>query len=207
MAQPSGEVTDLLAQWRGGEASALDRLMPLVYGELRRLAGRYLNRERRNHTLDPTALVHEAYLRLVDRTHPQWKDRGHFYAVAAKVMRRILVDHARSVQAAKRGGDVARVSLEALGDVADPRAAGMLELDAALSALEALDPRKSQVIELRFFGGLSIEETAAFLKVSKATIISDTRTARAFLQSEMSFEATGPAEEPSEEAPQSAEPC
>ncbi len=185
MAQPLIEVTDLLAQWRSGDARALDRLMPIVYGELRRLAGRYLYRERPNHTLDPTALVHEAYLRLVDRTHPQWRDRGHFYAVAAKVMRRILVDHARTVQAAKRGGNVPRVSLEALGDVADQRASGMLALDAALSSLEALDSRKAQVIELRFFGGLSIEETATFLGVSKATVISDTRTARAWLHSEL----------------------
>ncbi|MCB1035690.1 MAG: sigma-70 family RNA polymerase sigma factor, partial [Acidobacteria bacterium] len=185
MAPEPMEVTDLLAQWRGGDARALDRLMPLVYGELRSLAGSYLRRERADHTLNPTALVHEAYLKLVDRTHPQWRGRGHFYAVAAKVMRRILVDHARSVKASKRGGDVAKISLERLGEVADQRAEGMLALDAALSSLEALDPRKAQVVELRFFAGLSIEETAEFLGVSKATVIADTRTARAWLHSEL----------------------
>ncbi len=175
------ELTCLLIEWRDGDAAALDRLMPLVYAELRKLANAYTKRERSDHSLEPTDLVHEAYLRLVDKTHPQWRDRVHFYAVAAQVMRRVLVDHARRVHASKRGGGAVKVHLEVIGEVAERKATDVLELDDALKALEKLDPRKSKIIELRYFGGLTIEETASYLKVSTATVIADARLARAWL--------------------------
>ena len=175
----------MLIEWREGDAAALDRLMPLVYAELRRLAQSYLNRERSDHTLQATDLVHEAYLRLVDKTHPRWRDRIHFFAVAAQLMRRILVDHARGVRSQKRGGEAVKLPLELLGDIAVQRADDMVALDDALKALEANDPRKGRIVELRFFGGLTIEETARFLGVSTATVITDTRTARAWLHSEL----------------------
>lgn len=179
------EVTSLLIEWRHGDAGALDRLMPVVYAELRRLADRYLRRERSDHSFDPTELVHEAYLRLVGKTHPRWRDRVHFYAVAAQLMRRILVDHARGHRAVKRGGGVPKLSLEEAGEVADRQAADLLALDEALTALAALDERKARIVELRFFGGLTIAETAEVLEVSPATVISDTRLARAWLFSRM----------------------
>ncbi|MEM7355698.1 MAG: sigma-70 family RNA polymerase sigma factor [Acidobacteriota bacterium] len=181
----TGDVTRLLIEWRDGDAAALDRLLPLVYSELRRLAQSYLNHERSGHTWQATDLVHEAYLRLVDRTHPKWRDRVHFFAVAAQLMRRILVDHARSVQAQKRGGEAIKLPLEALGDVAVEKAAEIVALDEALCALEAIDRRKSRILELRFFGGLTIEETAGFLDISTATVITDTRMARAWLHTEL----------------------
>ncbi len=187
------EVTELLIEWREGDAAALDRLMPLVYAELHRLARAYLRRERADHTLDPTELVHEAYLRLVDRTHPQWRDRTHFYAVAAKLMRRILVDHARSLHAEKRGGGVVKLALEDVGEPGWQRAADLIALDDALKALEAVDERKGRVVELRFFAGLSLEETADFLGVARATVISDLRLARAWLGSALAANPGPPA--------------
>ena len=179
------ELTGLLIEWREGDAAALDRLMPLVYAELRKLANAYTRRERSDHSLEPTDLVHEAYLKLVDKTHPQWRDRVHFYAVAAQVMRRVLVDHARRVHSAKRGGGAIKVHLEVIGEVAERKATDVLELDDALKALEKIDPRKNKIIELRYFGGLTIEETAGFLKVSTATVIADARLARAWLFDQM----------------------
>lgn len=185
MPSQTHEVTSLLIEWRHGDAGALDRLMPVVYAELRRLADRYLRRERSDHSFDPTELVHEAYLRLVGKTHPRWRDRVHFYAVAAQLMRRILVDHARGHRAAKRGGGVPKLSLEEAGEVADRQAADLLALDEALTALARLDERKARIVELRFFGGLTIDEAAEVLEVSAATVVADTRLARAWLFSRM----------------------
>lgn len=182
----SSEVTELLLAWREGDAEALDRLMPLVYDELRRVAEGYLKRESSGHTLQATALVHEAYLRLVGKNHPNWHGRIHFYTVAAKVMRRILVDHARGRRAVKRGRGAVKVPLDS-GVAAVPveRPSDLVALDEALSALAALDPRKARVIELRFFGGLTIDETAQALEVSTATVVNETRLARAWLYQEL----------------------
>lgn len=164
------EVTQLLINWRHGDQAALDQLMPIVYDELHRLADRYMSRERPDHTLQATALVHEAYLRLVTMD-VSWQDRAHFFAVAAQLMRRILVDHARSHQYAKRGGGARKVSLDEATIVSEARAADLVALDDALTSLATMDPRKSRIIELRFFGGLTVEETAEVLSVSPATII------------------------------------
>ncbi len=177
----SSQVSRLLGAWREGDGQALEALMPLVHTELRKLARQYLRRERSDHSFDPTDLVHEAYLRLVDKTHPQWRDRVHFYAVAAQLMRRILVDHARSVRAAKRGGGVIKVPIDESLDAAEERAADVVALDDALTALAEIDERKSRIIELRYFGGLNIEETATVIGVSTATVIKDARLARAWL--------------------------
>jgi len=186
--RPGGEeVTGLLAAWRAGDASALSRLMPVVYGELRRLAAHVLAGERPSHTLQATALVHEAYLRLAAGSPPRLGDRAHFFAVAAQVMRRLLVDHARSRAAAKRGGGVALVPLTAgLSAVVPGVTEGgapedLLALDAALTGLAALDGRKARAVELRYFAGSTIEETAEALEVSTATVILDLRLARAWL--------------------------
>ncbi len=195
---PFNQVTLLLGEWRRGDREALNRLMPLVHDELRRLAKQYLRQERSDHTFDPTDLVHEAYLRLVDRTHPQWRDRVHFFAVAAQLMRRILVDHARRVRSAKRGGDIVKIPLEDKLEVADQRAADVLALDDALEALTRFDAQKSRIIELRFFGGLTIEETAEVMKLSTATVIKNTRLARAWLHSNMQLDQA--VETPNEEA-------
>ncbi|MEM7479743.1 MAG: sigma-70 family RNA polymerase sigma factor [Acidobacteriota bacterium] len=178
---PNEEVTSLLVEWREGDPQALDRLMPLVYGELRRLAGRYMQRERADHSFDPTELVHEAYLKLAGKTHPRWRDRIHFYAVAAQLMRRILVDHARGHRTAKRGGGVPKISLQDAGEVSGDEGADLVALDEALENLAKIDVRKARIIELRFFGGMTIEESAEFLGVSTATVIADTRLARAWL--------------------------
>ncbi len=176
------EVTHLLHAWRDGDHGALDELLPLVYSELRRLAASYLRRERSDHTLQATALVHEAYIRLVNKTHPRWHDRVHFYAVAAQLMRRLLVDHARAYRAIKRGGSAVRVPLQDETAIFSPdRAADLLALDAALTNLTQLDPRKARILELRFFGGLTLAETAQVLEVSTATVVNEARLARAFL--------------------------
>ncbi|MEM7350817.1 MAG: sigma-70 family RNA polymerase sigma factor [Acidobacteriota bacterium] len=181
------EVTELLIEWRAGEPQALARLTPLVYSELRRLAEGRLRRERSDHTLQATALVHEAYLRLVDKTHPQWKGRSHFFAVAAQQMRRILVDHARRSRAAKRGGDQIKVPIEGETVVlSSDRPGDLVILDEVLRNLESFDGRKARVIELRYFGGLSVEEVAEVLEVSTATVVNDTRVARAWLHREIS---------------------
>jgi RNA polymerase sigma factor (TIGR02999 family) len=189
-APDEADVSGLLRAWSGGEPGALDRLIPLVYQELRSLAAGYLRREKQEHTLEPTAVLHEAYLRLVDKTHPRWEGRVHFFAVAAQIMRRVLVDHARARQAAKRGGEAVKVPLEeeqvGLATGPDP---ALLSLDEALDRLARLDPRKSRTIELRYFGGLTHDEVARLLGVSAATVRLDTRLARAWLSRELRREA------------------
>lgn len=175
----------MLASWRAGDSQALDALMPVVYEELRRLAGAYMRRERGDHTLNTTALVHEAYLRLADKGHPQWQDRAHFFAVAAQVMRRILVDHARGHQAAKRGQGFARLDLDDDALPAQVRANELIALDDALEALALVDARKARIVELRFFGGLTIDETARVMSLSTATVVTETRLARGWLFDEL----------------------
>lgn len=186
-------VTDLLQAWSGGDRDAGERLIGLVYDELRSQAARHLRRERREHTLRPTALVHEAYLRLTAQRGTAWPSRAHFFAMAAKVMRHILVDHARRHRAAKRAGSWCRVSLDEADAVAvAPRAdVDLLAVEEALGELAALDPDQARVVELRFFGGLSVEETADVLGVSSATVKREWRTARAWLHHRMT-EAASP---------------
>jgi len=179
MASP--DVTRLLVSWGEGDKQALEQLAPLVYDELRRLANRYLRRERSGHTLQSTALVNEAFLRLVDQHSVKWQSRAHFFGVAAQMIRRILVDHARAHQAAKRGAGVARLSLDEALDVGEGRDLDLLALDDALKELAEMDPQQSRVIELRFFAGLSIEETAEVLNISPATVKREWATARAWL--------------------------
>ena len=178
---PKNEVTQLLLRWSEGDKAALGKLMPLVYRELRRLAGHYMRRERPGHTLQASALVNEAYLRLVDYRRMQWQNRAHFFAVAAQAMRRVLVEHARSRQYAKRGGTAQRISLDDVAILTDQQAAELVALDDALTSLEALDARKARIVELRYIGGLSIEETAETLGVSTATVERDWRSAKAWL--------------------------
>jgi RNA polymerase sigma factor (TIGR02999 family) len=185
MASTPHNVTHLLVAWRQGDQAALAHLLPLVYDELRRLAQRYLQRERPDHTLQATALVHEAYLRLVDQRQAQWQNRAHFFGVAAQMMRRLLVDHARQQHAAKRGGAAPQLALDEALQVADARAADVVTLDEALTALAALDPQQSRIVELRFFGGLTIEETAEVVGVSPATIKRDWSMAKAWLYREL----------------------
>lgn len=180
------EVTQLLLAWSNGEQKALEKLIPLVYDELHRLAHHYMGGERPGHPLQTTALVNEAYLRLVDSRHVRWQNRAHFFAVSAQLMRRILVDFARSRRHLKRGGGAQQVSLDEALAVAEGRGAHFLALDDALSALAALDPRQSQVMELRYFGGLSVEETAEVLKVSPGTVRRDWSLGRAWLHRELS---------------------
>src|SRR5262245_54909095 len=179
------EITQLLREWSNGNKEALDRLMPVVYSELRRLAAHYMRHERPGHTLQSTALVNEAYLRLAGARETHWQDRAHFFAVASQIMRHILVDHARSYRYAKRGGGAIKVSLDEVAILSEERASELIALDDALKDLEALDPRKSQVVEMRFFGGLSIDETAEVLKVSSMTIQREWRWAKAFLHNQM----------------------
>jgi RNA polymerase sigma factor (TIGR02999 family) len=175
------EVTRLLQAWSEGDQDARDKLMPLVYQELRKRAAAYLKRERRDHTLQPTALVHEAYLRLVDQKRAAWQNRAQFFGVASQMMRRILVDRARARNMAKRGGRWARVELEEGAAVARPKDVDVLDLDAALTELATFDERKSRIAEMRFFGGLSIEETAHAVGISVATVERDWQAARAWL--------------------------
>lgn len=187
MPNPStDDITGLLMAWGGGDKAALDRLMPLVYQELRRLARRQMRRERQGDTLQTTALVNEAYLRLVDYQRVQARDRNHFLAIAAQAMRRILIERARSRQSNKRGSNPQRISLDEIAEVADARAADLLALDEALQALSTIDPRKAQLVELRYFGGLTIEETANVLGVSTPTVERDWHTARIWLYREIS---------------------
>lgn len=183
-ADSSNEVTQLLLAWGEGDEAARDRLIPLVHVELRRLAQAYMRRERAGHTLQTTALVNEAYLRLVKGQVP-WQNRAHFFGIAARLMRQILIDHAVARGVTKRGGDQLRVSLTAATDVAAGRAVELLALDEALKSLAALDLRKSQIIELRFFGGLTTQETAEVLSVSNSTVEREWRLAKAWLQREM----------------------
>ena len=179
------EVSQLLLDWSNGNQAALDRLTPLVYEELHRLAHRHMRLERPNHTLQTTALVNEAYVRLVDQRNLHWKNRAHFFSIASRLMRRILVDLARAHNRAKRGGGALQVSLDEAAMVSSERAAELVALDEALTTLAAIDQRKSQVVELRFFGGMSVEETAEALRVSPITIKREWSTAKAWLYREI----------------------
>jgi RNA polymerase sigma-70 factor, ECF subfamily len=181
---PEG-ITQLLLKWSGGDSSAREALMPMVHGELRRLAGKYMRRERVNHTLQPTALVNEAYLRLVDQQQVKWQNRAQFFGLAARMMRNILVDHARSHQAAKRGGQQYSVSLSRADRVLEKSEIDLVALHEALERLAVNDPQKARIVELRFFGGLTIEETAEVLDISHATVERDWKMARAWLRSEL----------------------
>ena len=188
-AEDAREITQLLKAWNQGDESALERLTPLVYARLRRLAWHYTRRERAGLTLQGTALVHELFLRLFDASDIEWQDRAHFYAIASHVMRRILVDAARTRYAAKRGGraervDTSNLDLDAIV-VGEDRAAAVCALDDALTSLAALDPRRAKVIELRFFGGLTVEETAEVLDVSPQTVMRDWKTAKVWLAREL----------------------
>ena len=193
MSSSPQEVTQLLIAWSNGDQAALDELIPLVYAELRRVARRYMGRERAGHLLQTTALVNEAYLRLIDANSVQWQNRAHFYAIAAQLMRRILVDYARSHNYVKRGGEAHHLALEEAAVFSVEQAPDLVALDDALKSLAAFDPRKSQVVELRFFGGLGVEETAEVLKVSPRTVLSDWSLAKAWLLRELSN--TGEGEE------------
>ena len=175
------DVTRLLVRLTDGDRGVLDELLPVVYGELRKLASSYLRRERVGHTLQPTALVHEAYMRLVDQTQVQWQNRAHFFGVAAQMMRRILVDHARAHEAEKRGGEFQKLSLDENIDVSGERDVNLVALDDALNLLAEIDPQKMKIVELRFFGGLSVEETAEVLGVSAPTVKRQWRMAKAWL--------------------------
>jgi len=181
----SHNVTQLLLKWNKGDPAALDALIPLVYGELQRLARHYLQREEQGHTLSSTALVHEAYLRLVDQRDVTWQNRAHFFGVASQMMRRILVDHARKRSAAKRGGDKLTLALDEAVAASEPREFDLVALDEALLGLAKLDERQSRLVELRFFGGLSIEETSQVLGVSTPTVKRDWASARAWLYREL----------------------
>jgi RNA polymerase sigma factor (TIGR02999 family) len=181
MTSTSRDITGLLLAWNNGDEAALEELTPLVYQELHRLARRYMGRERAGHTLQTSALVNEAYLRLIDWKNVRWQNRAHFFAVSAKLMRRILVDFARANAYAKRGGGAPHLDLEAVAVVSPDRETDIVALDEALTSLAALSPRQSQVVELRFFGGLSLEETAEVLKVSIGTVRRDWSLARAWL--------------------------
>lgn len=183
--QSAHDLTTLLQAWGDGNREALDRLAPLVYQELHRLAEHLMNRERREHTLQATALVNEAYLRLVDTRRVNWQDRSHFFAICARAMRQILVDHARSRDSTKRGGGHKPLQLKEALVLGGTVNSGLLELDGALDRLAEQDPRKSQVVELRFFGGLSVEETAEALKISPETVMRDWKMARAWLHREL----------------------
>ncbi len=184
--QTPESITQLLVDWSKGDQKALDKLMPLVYSELRRLAGNYLRRERQGHTLQPTALVNEAYLKLIDQRKAKWQNRAQFYGVAAQLMRRILVDHARQHQAAKRGGSgQQRLSITSAEKLVRQPEVDLLALHEALEELATLDSQQERIVELRFFGGLSIEETAEVLGVGHATVERDWKMARAWLRRQL----------------------
>jgi RNA polymerase sigma factor (TIGR02999 family) len=181
----SHQVTQLLSDWSRGDPKAREELMPLVYGELRRLAQSYLRRERSDHTLQATALVHEAYLRLVEQNDVQWNNRGHFFAITAQAMRRILVDHARGHQAAKRGGEGEKIPIEDAFALSNDRPDAFLALDECLRRLAEVDPRQEQIVELRVFAGMSVDEIAGVLKISTATVKRDWTMAKAWLSLEL----------------------
>ena len=179
-------ITELLVDWGKGDQAALEKLMPLVYDELRRLASNYLRRERATHTLQPTALVNEAYLKLVDQRSAKWQNRAHFFGISAQLMRRILVDHARQHQAVKRGGsNQQRLSITSAERVAKQPEVDLLALNEALDELTHMDPQQARIVELKFFGGLSIDETAEVLRISHATVERDWKMARAWLRSQL----------------------
>jgi RNA polymerase sigma-70 factor, ECF subfamily len=175
------EITQLLLDWNNGDRAALDDLLPVVYRDLRRLAHHYMSRERAGHTLQTTALVNEVYLRLIDQRSVSWQNRAHFFGIASQLMRRILIDHARSRRYAKRGGGAHQVSLDESAIVSRERGAELIAIDDALSDLESYDARKSRIVELRFFGGLNIEETAEVLAISPTTVQREWRSAKAWL--------------------------
>ena len=183
------EVTQLLIDWSNGSQTALGRLMPLVDRELHRLAHHYMRRENAGHTLQTTALVNEAYLKLIDQRHVHWKNRAHFFALSAQLMRRILVDHARARKYAKRGGDAYRISFDEALVVSPERGSDLVALDEALSKLTSIDPRKGKVIELRFFGGLNVDETAEALQISGVTVMREWSMAKAWLYNSLNNEA------------------
>ena len=183
---PSAEITQLLRAWQGGDPAALEKLTPLVYSELHRVAQRVMYRENPAASLQATALVHEAYLRLVNVADVNWHDRAHFFAVSARMMRRIVVDAVRARTAEKRGGGVVKVDLDESVDASDGRGPELIALDDALDALARFDARKAQVVEMRFFGGLSVEESAAVLKISPESVMRDWKLARAWLMREVS---------------------
>ena len=187
MTQPprQHEITELLAEWRDGNQAALDELYPLGYYELHRLARRYMSRERKGHTLQTTALINEAYVRLVDQKNVQWANRSHFFAISAQIMRRILIDHARRHAYAKRGGGAQQVSLEEAATVAPDLGLELIRLDEALKTLAEMDPRRSQVVEMRYFGGLNNEEIAGVLQISENTVTRDWNMARAWLYQQL----------------------
>jgi RNA polymerase sigma factor (TIGR02999 family) len=187
-ASPSHEVTQLLLDWNNGNQDVLEKLMPLVYKELRRLARQYLNKEREGHTLLTTDLVHEAYLRLVDQKRVQWQNRAHFFGIAAQLMRRILVDHARGKNRVKRGAGAQQVSLNEVAMVVVDSKVDILAIDEALRRLAEIDERKAKVVELRFFGGLEIDEVAEFLELSPITVSRDWKMAKAWLHRALSDE-------------------
>ena len=183
--KPPHQITQLLAEWSDGNQAALDELYPLVYEELHRLARRYMSRERKGHTLQTTALINEAYVRLVDQRNVHWANRSHFFAISAQIMRRILIDHARRHAYAKRGGGAQQVSLEEVALVAREAGSDLMKLDEALKILAKMDPRRCHVVELRYFGGLSNEEIAGVLKVSENTVTRDWNLARAWLYQQL----------------------
>lgn len=187
-ASPQQQVTHLLSEWRSGDSRASEKLLLLVQPELHRLARHYMSRERPGHTLQTTALLDDAYLLLSAKTHPQWQNRAHFFAVAAQLMRRIMVDHARERQALKRGGGTIRVSLDEAAAVTQTRADELLALDEAMERLATFDPRKARVVELRYFGGLTMEEIAEVLKIHVNTVTRDWTAARAWLLAALSGE-------------------
>jgi RNA polymerase sigma factor (TIGR02999 family) len=189
MTAPTPQVTQLLVDWRNGNQAAFDQLVPIVYGELRRIAKRQMNRERAGHTLQTTALVNEAYLRLINQQNVDWQNRAHFFAIAAQVMRHLLVDHARSRQYAKRGGGAIQVSLDDGAAVTDGQSADILALHEALDRLAKVDERKARIVELRYFGGLSAEETGEVLGVSEITVKREWLKAKAWLFRLLSSEA------------------
>ncbi len=181
METSSQDLTQLLVNWRNGDQASLDVLIPLVNEELRRLARQYMRREKTGHSLQTSALVNEAYLRLIDQRHVQWQNRAHFFGIAAQLMRRILIDHARKAQYAKRGGGAIRVSLDETAAVTEARAAELIAVDEALEKLTAMDARKGRIVELRFFGGLTEEETAESMDISVPTVQREWRGAKAWL--------------------------
>ena len=187
-ASPQQQVTQLLCEWRDGDSSALEKLIPLVQPGLQRIAHHYMSRERPDHTLQTTALLDDAYLQLADKTHPQWQNRAHFFAVAAQLMRRIMVDHARQRHAQKRSGGAVRITLDEGAAVTQTRAAELLALDEALEKLAAADQRKAKVVEMRYFGGLTMEEIADVLKIHVNTVTRDWTAARAWLFAALSGE-------------------
>ena len=188
MTPTTHDITKLLKDWGAGDKTALDRLVPLVHDELRRRARRHLRREQPGHLLQTSALVNEAYLRLVDASQVDWQNRAHFFGIASRLMRRVLVDDARRRHRDKRGGSMIQVPLDEADNLPQAQAANLLSLDDALKTLASIDPRQSEIVELRFFGGMSVEETAEVLKVSPATVARDWTFARAWLRKEMGGE-------------------